>query len=83
MCPACLATILAAVAGSATGAGALAWFGRKRSLAKRLVEPPSATFQEWVAAILEGKEASQSTTLPAGILTNNTDPQIARSVGLR
>lgn len=52
MCPACLTTLLAAVAVPAAGgvaAVALIW-PRDRS-AKQPVEPPSPTFQEWIAAI--------------------------------
>jgi len=47
--------IFGAVVGLASGAGVLAWWRwlmRRRSPAKLPPEPPSATFQEWVAAIV-------------------------------
>jgi hypothetical protein len=51
MCPACLTAILGTVAGSAGGVGLLVWF-RRHSKAKQQAVPPSASFHEWVAAVI-------------------------------
>jgi hypothetical protein len=49
--------ILGAVAGPAAGgAGALALLWQRRKSAKPTAEPPSATFQEWIAAIVAEDE---------------------------
>lgn len=70
MFPACMTLIFGAVVGSASGAGVLAWLRwlmRRRSPAKLPHEPPSATFQEWVAAILAEEEACITTRQSEGL----------------
>lgn len=53
MCPACLTEIFGAVAGPAAGgAGALVLLWRRCKSAKPMAEPPTPTFQEWIAAIV-------------------------------
>lgn len=52
MCPACLTEIFGAVAGPAAGgAGALVLVWRRCKQAKPMAEPPTPTFQEWIAAM--------------------------------
>ena len=51
MCPACLTAILGAAAGTAGGAGVLAWFKLHRSAKKKQSGPPTATLAEWIAAV--------------------------------
>jgi len=65
MCPACWPAIV--VAGS--GAGLLLWFRRNRQAKPdRSSGPPTATFKEWVAAVVSLEEALRATgpQLPAG-----------------
>lgn len=60
MCPACLTKIFGAVAGPAAGrAGALVLLWWRCKLAKPVAEPPSATFQEWIAAIVAEEEKEE------------------------
>lgn len=62
MCPACLTEIFGAVAGPAAGgAGALVLLWRLCKSAKPMAEPPSATFEEWIAAIVAEEEVLAST----------------------
>lgn len=57
MYPACLTVIFTGATG---GAGLLAWFKLHRRGAKRNTAPPSATFQEWVVAVVSREEARQA-----------------------
>ncbi|HKT23007.1 MAG TPA: hypothetical protein VJR04_00295 [Terriglobales bacterium] len=60
MCPAYSTEIFAAVAGwTAGGAGALALLWLRCKSAKPMAEPPSPTFQEWIAAILAEEEEEE------------------------
>ena len=62
MCPACLVTILAAGVGTVGGASALLWAkGRKAKPPTPNPEPPSASFKEWVAAVVSLEEALRAT----------------------
>ena len=58
MCPACWPMIVAA----GSGAGLLLWFRRNRKAKPdRSSEPSSATFKEWVAAVVSLEEALRAT----------------------
>jgi len=58
MCPACLTKIFGGVAGPAAGgAGALVLLWRRCKSAKPMAEPPSATFEEWIAAMLQKRKS--------------------------
>ena len=72
MCPACLVTILMAGVGTAGGASALLW--AKRRKAKPPIpnpEPPSATFKEWVTAVVSLEEALRATGSAPGAITGS------------
>ncbi|MFL6436530.1 MAG: hypothetical protein ACJ71Q_03040 [Terriglobales bacterium] len=74
MCPACLTPVLGTVAGSAGGAGVFAWLTLHHRLAKQQAEPPSATFQEWVDALLSEKEAPQEPAKSAAVFIQREPP---------
>ena len=58
MCPACWPVIMAA----GSGAGLLLWFRRNRKAKPdRSPRPPSASFKEWVAAVVSLEEALRAT----------------------
>ena len=60
MCLACLTEIFGAVADPAAGgAGGLVLLWRRYKSAKPMAEPPSPTFQEWIAAIVAEEEEAE------------------------
>lgn len=73
MCPACLATMLMAGVGTVGGASALLWFKRRRKAKPYSAssEPPSATFKEWVAAVVSLEEALRVAADPHAIALRN------------
>jgi hypothetical protein len=66
MCPACLVAMLMAGVGTAGGASALLWSRRRRRAqakpSRANPEPPSATFKEWVAAVVSLEEALRASS---------------------
>ena len=63
MCPACLVTILAAGVGTVGGASALLWAKRRKAKPPTPdLEPPSASFKEWAAAVVSLEEALRATS---------------------
>ena len=73
MCPACLVTILVAGVGAAGGSSALLW-AKQRKKAKPPIPspgPPSATFKEWVAAVVSLEEALRATGNASGAIAGS------------
>ena len=61
MCPLCVSTLALVATGIASGGGATALVLKFRAARKR-VEPESASFAEWVAALEGGADATSTTT---------------------
>ena len=80
MCPACLVTILAAGVGTVGGASALLWAkGRKAKPPTPNPEPPSASFKEWVVAVVSLEEALRATGNAPGAITGSRLPASSMS----